>query len=292
MAITEAGRQGETLHVATNQYPWSTFYRRAGRSFEESLEEGLAAVAASGADGFEGILDSPEDAEALAARLRAHGLEMRSFYAGGVLHRPEEVRPCVERIVAIAAKARSFGARIVVVNPDPIRGGGPAEKQDADLRVQAEALNRLGGALADLGMTLAYHNHDVELKNAAREFHHMLAGTDPARVSLCLDAHWIYRGSGDSEVALFDVVTLYGRRIVELHLRQSVDGVWTETFGDGEIDYASLARRLADLGVAPHLVLEQAVEAGSPVTLGAIEAHRRGIAFARRLFAAPVAEDA
>jgi len=289
MTVTEGRQRGETLHVATNQYPWSTFYRREGRSFEESLEEGLAEVAASGADGFEGILTVPEHVESLAARLQAHGLEMRSFYTGGALHRAEEIPESIERIVAVAARARSVGARIVVVNPDPIRWGGPAEKSDDELRAQAEALNRLGGELASLGMTLAYHNHDAELRNAAREFHHMLAGTDPASVSLCLDAHWIYRGSGNSEVALFDVVTLYGRRIVELHLRQSVDGVWTETFGEGDIDYASLAKRLAELGIAPHLVLEQAVEAGSPATMGRVEAHRRGIAFARRLFAADAA---
>jgi inosose dehydratase len=56
------------------------------------------------------------------------------------------------------------------------------------------------------------------LPRAAREFHHMMAGTDPDKVSLCLDAHWIYRGSGNSSVALFDVLKLYGSRTREIHL--------------------------------------------------------------------------
>jgi len=81
-----------------------------------------------------------------------------------------------------------------------------------------------------MGLTLSYHNHDIELRNAAREFHHMMVGTDPAYVTLCLDAHWIYRGAGNSAVALFDVLKLYGPRITELHLRQSKDNIWTETF--------------------------------------------------------------
>jgi inosose dehydratase len=286
--MTEPNRSGTggALYIAANQYPWSTFYRRAGRSFEESLDSGLAEVAASGAGGYEGILASPEQAEQIAALLQKHGLRMRSFYINSTLHLAEEADRSIAHILAVAARAKDFGTRIVVVNPNPIRWGGPEDKDDPQLRTQAEALNRLGRALSAMGMTLAYHNHDPELRQAAREFHHMMAGTDPAHVSLCLDAHWIYRGAGNSEVALFDVLTLYGSRIAELHLRQSVDGVWTETFGEGDIDYALLAQRLYDRGVRPHLVMEQAVEAATPNTLDPVEAHRRSFAYARRIFAA------
>src|SRR5262249_19623071 len=98
----------------------------------------------------------------------------------------------------------------------------------------------------------------------------------PDNVKLCLDAHWVYRGAGDSQVALFDVVKLYISRIVELHLRQSKNGVWTEAFGDGDIDYARLVKALVAKKLRPLCVLEQAVEAKSPNTLKAGEAHARG----------------
>lgn len=91
-----------------------------------------------------------------------------------------------------------------------------------------------------MGITLAYHNHDAEMREGAREFHHMLTGTNPENVKLCLDAHWIYRGAGNSQFALFDIVELYCDRIVERHLRQSHDGIWSEVFGAGDIDYTSL----------------------------------------------------
>ncbi len=136
-----------------------------------------------------------------------------------------------------------------------------------------------------MGMTLAYHNHDAELRNAAREFHHMLLGTDPRNMAFCLDVHWVYRGSGNSQVALFDVVRLYGSRIRELHLRQSIHGVWTETFCDGDIDYRALAKRLLEMGVKPHLVLEQAPEKCTPKTMDAVESHRRSCRYAREVFA-------
>ncbi|HET6384267.1 MAG TPA: sugar phosphate isomerase/epimerase [Armatimonadota bacterium] len=273
----------QNLHIATNSYPWSTFYRREGRSFEADLDAGLAAVAASGADGYEGAFTTPEELEQTAGLLRRHGLEMRSLYSGATLHDPEKVDENISRVLAVAATARSVGTRIVVVNPAPLQWGGPADKNDAQLCIQAEALARLGREIKALDMVLAYHNHDAELRSAAREFHHMMLGTDPGHVSLCLDAHWIYRGSGNSSVALFDVLTLYGSRVVELHLRQSAAGVWTEAFGDGDIDYHLLAQRVKEHG-KPHLVMEQAVEESTPVTLGVVEAHRRSFAYARGIF--------
>jgi inosose dehydratase len=113
----------------------------------------------------------------------------------------------------------------------------------------------------------------------------MLTATDPANVKFCLDAHWVFRGCGDSQVALFDAVEHYGSRIVELHLRQSRGGIWTEVFtGEGDIDYARLGAWLTRRGLKPHLVLEQAVEGGSPKTLDAVTAHRQGLEQVRRLF--------
>jgi inosose dehydratase len=139
--------------------------------------------------------------------------------------------------------------------------------------------------LRKLDVTLAYHNHDVELRLAAREFHHMLTATDPANVKFCLDAHWVFRGSGDSQLALFDAVAHYADRIVELHLRQSKGGTWTEAFAaDGDIDYAKLWAVLTAKKLSPLLVLEQAVEAKSPNTLTAVGAHKRSVAAARKLF--------
>ncbi len=107
-----------------------------------------------------------------------------------------------------------------------------------------------------------------------REFHHMLTATDPELLSLCLDSHWIFRGCGDSQVAVFDAVQHYHERIVELHLRQSVGGIWSEVFSMvGDVDYPRLFDQLADWSISPHLVLEQAVETGSPDTMSAVQAH-------------------
>ena len=289
MGASSAGNAGQNrtskLHLACNQYPWTVFYARDNRNFNQELDNGLSEIATSQFDGYEPLANDPEELDRLGPLLKKHDLEMRSLYVNSVLHERDKAKASIDSVLAIAHKAKELGTKIIVTNPSPIRWGGADNKDDAQLRVQSSAIEKLGRELKAIGLTLAYHNHDIELRNAAREFHHMMTGTDPEFVTLCLDAHWIYRGAGNSAVALFDVLKLYGPRITELHLRQSKDNIWTETMCDGDIDYHEVAKHLLRIGVRPHLVMEQAVETGSPKTMSTIEAFRKSSQYARRVFA-------
>lgn len=277
---------GQKGHIATNTYPWGTFARREGKKYPPHGDELLGAIASAGIDGYEASFLKPEEFDGLGARLRAYGLEMRSLYVNSTLHDAAQADASIESVLAVARRAAELGTRIVVTNPSPIKWGGPENKTDEKLIFQGRALDRLGAELRKLGMVLAYHNHDIELRHGAREFHHMLTATDPEYVKFCLDAHWVFRGCGDSQVALFDVIEHYGDRIVELHLRQSIGGKWSEVFtAEGDIDYARLAEWLKGRGLRPQLSLEQAVEKGSPETMDAVAAHKVSVGNARRLFA-------
>jgi inosose dehydratase len=271
--------------ISTNTYPWGTFAKREGKSFDLHTDASLAAIASAGIAGYEPIINAPAEFDGLGARLKQHGLQMPSLYVNSSLHDEAGAAGSLASVLAIARRAVELGTRIIVTNPSPIRWGGPENKTDAQLVTQAKALDQLGAGLRKLGLTLAYHNHDAELRLGAREFHHMLTATNQANVKFCLDAHWVFRGCGDSQVALFDALEQHGDRIVELHLRQSRGGAWTEVFtADGDIDYARLGAWLQARKLKPLLTLEQAVEAGSPKTLDAVAAHRQSLANARRLF--------
>jgi len=275
-AFAVQGLAAQAPHIASNVYPWMTFARRNDRNWTEQGPEGIGAVASTGVHGFEPIGDSPDQIRKLAASLEDNGLEMRSLYVNSKLHEAKEAEASIDLVLAIASEASKAGAKIVVTNPSPIRWGGPENKNDLQLHTQATALDHLGARLRERGMILAYHNHDAELREGAREFHHMLTATDPANVKLCLDAHWVYRGCGNSQIALFDAVEHYHERIVELHLRQSERGIWTEVFKmDGDIDYRRLFDQLESWSISPHLVLEQAIENETPDSMTAVEAHVR-----------------
>jgi len=276
----------DKLHVACNSYSWLVFLRRENRNLNAELDAALGELTASRLDGYEPGANNPQELDRLGPLLKKHSIEMRSLYVNSVLHESERAEKSIESVLAIARKAKTLNTKIIVTNPSPIAWGGAQNKDDAQLRLQAAAMDKLGRQLKAMGLILAYHNHDIELRNAAREFHHMMVGTDPAYVTLCLDAHWVYRGAGNSQVALFDVVKLYGSRITELHLRQSRDGVWAETMCDGDIDYPILAKRLLEIGIRPHIVLEQAVEKGTPKTMTSLEAFSKSSQYTRAVFGA------
>jgi inosose dehydratase len=198
---------------------------------------------------------------------------MPSVYVNSVVHRQEEVENSIKNVLAIADEVGRYGTKIMVTNPSPIRWGGDELKSDEQLIIQAAAMERLGAALREKGIALAYHTHAPEFLAGAREFHHVMLNTSPENVSFCFDVHWVFRGSVDSQVAVFDVLKLYGKRVVELHVRQSLNGIWTETFGEGDIDYTRLVKELKAMNVFPHIVIEQCVEAKTPHTMTGLEAH-------------------
>jgi inosose dehydratase len=271
--------------LCSNTYPWGTFAKRDGKSWSVFVPENLAELVQAGLRAVEPAFTKPEEVERLATIVKPAELAIPSLYVNSKLHESTDAESSLQNALAVAKAAkRAFGTTILVTNPSPIQWGGAAAKNDEQLREQARNLGKLGRALRELGMTLAYHNHDMELRQGAREFHHMLAGTDPADVKFCLDAHWVYRGCGNSQVALFDVVRLYGQRVVELHLRQSRNGVWTESFGPGDIDYPQLMAQLRAFGVDPFPVLEQAVEAESPKTQSAVPAHAAALPYFRSIW--------
>jgi inosose dehydratase len=249
-------------------------------------DEALADIASSGIQGYEPSVSKPEEFDGLGERLKKHGLEMRSIYVGTVLHDEAQVKQSIANTVAIARRAVDLGCKIIVTNPSPIKWGGAENKTDAQLDTQAHALDQLGAELRQMGITLAYHNHDIEMRNDGHEFHRMLTATSADNVKCCLDAHWVYRGSGNSQPALFDALEKHGSRIVELHIRQSQAQVWNEVFtAQGDIDYLRLAAWLAQHQLKPHLVLEQCVEAKSPHTMDAVTAHRQDVPNVRQVFA-------
>ena len=283
VAAQAAAESGDPLHVAINQWSVGAVRGRDKQNANIAFDDELAGLAAAGINGLEPGLGSADQVDALAAQLAKHNLQLRSIYTGSSLADRANVDKELERIVALAKRAKEAGTKIIVTNPSPLpnRQG----KSDEQLQTQAAALNKLGHELAALGMNLAYHNHDVELQFAAREFHHMMIGTDPDALSLCLDAHWVYRGAGHSQVALFDVLKLYGSRVSELHLRQSTGNVWSEAFGDGDIDYRALVQKLVEINIRPLLVLEQGPEGETPQTLEVAEVHRRSVRYVREVFA-------
>jgi inosose dehydratase len=272
------------IEIASQQYTWFTYFKREEKTWMGNAEDSFKAFLETGVRGYEPSFNNLAEVIEFKSHVDTYKILSKSMYVNSVLHEPGLVEQNITDILAIAREARMMGTEILVTNPTPLNWGGPENKTDEQLKTQAIALNLLGEELNSIGIKLAYHNHDIEMRESAREFHHMLTGTDPDYVHLCLDAHWIYRGSGNSQVALFDIVEMYADRIVELHLRQSQDGTWSEVLGEGDIDYARLIKILKNKKLKPHIVLEQAIEEGTPNTMSSVGAIGKSLSNVKEMF--------
>ncbi|MBO0936788.1 TIM barrel protein [Fibrella sp. HMF5335] len=270
--------------ISCNSYTWNTFYGRAKKQWMADPDASLKEYVASGFTAYEPGVSNLKEVQDLGPLLKKYNLAMPSLYVNSTLHNRDKADASVALALAIADAAKPLGTRIIVTNPDPIKWGSPDNKSDAELEEQVRNLDRLGAELRKRGMTLAYHTHAPEHRAAAREFHHMMVASNPDHVKLCLDAHWVYRGSDNSQVALFDVVKLYGSRIAEMHIRQSQNGIWSETFTPtGDIDYPRLFA-LVKTKAQPLVVMEQCLETGSPNTMDVVAAHKQDLAVAKTVF--------
>src|SRR5262245_47923202 len=76
-ALGAAGKRGD-LHISCQQVPWLLYSRRDGRKFD--IEAAVAGAAEAGLDGFEPVVESPDELAKLSDLLTRHGLAMRSLY--------------------------------------------------------------------------------------------------------------------------------------------------------------------------------------------------------------------
>ena len=269
------------MFIGTNVYGWTQIAEKQGKDWNRKAA--MKDAAHAGFNGWEDAFFSTDDVGPIVSDAAEAGLAMRTAYVPATLHKVELIEPAIEKVCEIAGMLKAHGITGIIVNPDTLED--KSAKSDAQITLQAQALNRLGEQLREMGLTLLYHSHDPEMQAAAREFHHMLAGTDPQNVRFCLDVHWVYRGAGNSTVALDDIFRLYGDRIEELHLRQSTGGIWSETVERGDLDFERIADFTKVLTAKPLIVIEQAYEPATPQSIDFVEAHRRSVTYIADVFA-------
>ena len=281
-AIAPTVRSARQVEVFINQYTVDTFYAREGINLRENLDRCFSELKEAGLAGFEASVNQPVELDAYINALQKQNMQLRSFYTGGNFHDEATGEAEIKRVIAVAERAKPVGTKVVVLNPDPKSG-----KSDAELNRQNKNLNILGARINKLGMKLALHYHVTELEFAAREFHSFMCDTDPENVSLCFDAHWSFRASNNSAVSAYSHAKLYADRIVALHLRQSQDGIWTETFlTKADIDYEktlTILRQSKGFNDC-HIVLEQAPERDTPKTLQPIHVFKQSVETVKKMY--------
>jgi inosose dehydratase len=271
------------MEIGTGAFRWTQHYRQQGLSLDDHLDEVIAAAGRAGCKLWEPLgLANAEVAPRLEKALKANGVRLASLYVNCRLH-DAHWKESVEAVLEQARWAKRLGATIICTNPEPLDWKQPLDKDDDQLSIQLGAMFMLCQQLRAEEMRLAYHVHSSELRQKGHEFYYMMDNMPAELMDFCFDPHWIYRGFGNRQKAVDDVLKRYGNRIISLHLRQSVNGIWTETLGEGDVDYRPLAKHLKESGFTGPVYVELGYEEGVSQTLSMEEAHRQSVVWLKGL---------
>lgn len=282
MALQEPGT-GPQVHC--QEFTWITYFDREDEKWFENLNDKLLRLPKPALTGMEVLIEMEQGfPRGTLKRIGRADLAASSAFVNPTLHIENQVQDQIQGVLAIVRKFQSIGTKVIVVNPEAIEEDASNQKSDKELKVQARALDQLGQLLRHMGCRMLYHNHAIEMENEGKEFFAMVENTKPENMGLCIDADWINKGL-NSLSGLYDIVSNYAGRIEELHLRQTVNDVWAETFGEGDIDYSKIMETLKAHKQVPRLVLEQAVDDESPHQMDPIDAIGKSITNVREIFA-------
>ena len=130
-------------------------------------------------------------------KLDWHGLLKESGLAVVSLH--TDLGSLEREPEAVIEEAKSFGTDTVVIT-----GMYRFEYGDESaVRELAARLNAAGAALKNEGLSLLYHNHNVELlrlPSGKRAYEVLIEKTDPACVNFEFDSFWFTDGGADAKV--------------------------------------------------------------------------------------------
>jgi len=252
-ACLGAAAQGRLL---TQAYVWQQWANTNKKKLGEAIDEIFPATSRAGFHHMEltDVYFAPDIRSRTIDLLHTVGIDVPILYHGGTLHDAAAADKVIAEALELAEAVKPLGLKAVNTNANPKPGREP--KTDEELAVQARMSNTFGEKLHERGLSFQLHSHDPELQQNAREWRYMLTHTDPKLVSLCADVHWLFRGGQDPYALLEEA----GKRVASLHLRNSVNKVWSESFGDGDIDYRRVAAILHKEGIRPYLVIELAYE--------------------------------
>jgi inosose dehydratase len=224
-----------------------------------TLDEALPPILALGFSGFEtGFRNILPLGESILGKGNLTCLGVHIFLQE---YDPQTYLPPLSLAMEVATKAHALGAESLIVSGAPAPHGQASHK--------ARGLNAIAEAIQGLGLRLSYHNHAPELNS---EIDVLLAETDPAFVSLLLDAGHAFRAGVD----VVEFAVRRANRIAGIHLRDFKGGKQVP-LGQGEFPVREFADALRSVKWKGWVIAEEEREDGSKLGLHAIEPARHAL---------------
>lgn len=142
----------------------------------------------------------------------------------------------------------------------PYFGGPPFGIENYKLAV--ELLNQMGAICKSRGLTLCWHNHDVEFfpMDEGIPFDYIMQNTDEDLVKCQLDIYWVKKGGADP----IETLQKYAGRYPMLHIKDMAPGEDQDFAcpGEGIIDWENVFAEAYDQGIKHFSVERDGAEDG------------------------------
>ena len=271
-AATTSGKK-----VVVGAHPWVYAATQPQYDITPVLEQIFADMSYAGMEAVELMHTAlrPQDAvQRIAALSEKHRLPVIGTSFSGAMWNRKEHDTVLRDAEQIIPRLAQLGGRTLGTSV------GPAghRKTEEELDAQAELLRKIIAICEANRVVLNLHNHTYEVEDNLHDFKGTLARI--SGVKLGPDLNWLVRGGVDP----VQFLRQYADQIVFLHLRdQKADGNWSEALGEGDMDYAAIARALKEIDFSGDAIIELAHPRGFQLTRPLRESLKMSRQFVRKI---------
>jgi len=255
-----SGCSEKSKKVLVGAHPWVYAAPLPNYDITPALDIIFSDMKFAGLDGIELMhhpLKSSETTAKIGELKQKHELPVIGTSFGGDMWDRNKKNEIIEEAENIILNLEKVGGRTMGTSV----GNARHKKTEEELDAQAEVLTHLITFGKDHGVVLNLHNHTYEVEDDMHDLRGTLKRIPDA--PLGPDLNWCIRGGVDP----LDFISEFGDRMVFAHVRnQYVNGKWSESMAEGDMDYEAIGKALKDIKFTGDLVIELAHERDSKPT--------------------------
>jgi sugar phosphate isomerase/epimerase len=172
-----------------------------------------------------------------------------SYYAD--MWNKNEHQKILENIELVVERLHNIGGFMLGITV----GDAKHIKTEEELDTQAEMLKEIMAICDENKVEPNLHNHTFEMTNDMHDFKGIISRVPDLKLGP--DLNWLVRAGIDP----VSFIKTFGDKLVYMHIRdQRADGRWTETVGEGVIDFPAIAKTLKEINYHGKAAIELAFD--------------------------------
>lgn len=245
--------------------------------YVEAAVRDIAALGFYGIELFGNQIEAMEAHGGLGALLEKHKLPLISAYCNANLSDPAQRKDSLAKALGWAKLVKQYGGKVIVVGPNGVRRSSfdfKAHKDDI-----LTALNELGKAVTDLGLTAVLHQHTGTCVETRDETYAVMEAVDTRVMMFGPDIGQLQKGGSDPVQVVKDFLPL----VQHMHLKDYSGGQQYLGYcplGEGKVDIPAILSMMDGRKTAGLVMVE--LDSPPPQPAPAVESARIAKAYLQK----------